>query len=260
MPNHWTKTNQAAAHKEGWGLYKQDDGTFRIERCDESDALESDNDAVAFVTARAIAGDERCAKALQIASNTISGENASRIHSAITATTAWMNTGGRERGNMIRDLIADLCHLADFIGRDPADEIYSATEAYEAEVAAASDMHSACGTSFDDLSAGEFADLIALCVQPGQLWRPYFVIRDSDDKKHYLLRDTNEKPATETKCETRMHVIQRILDNYEFDNALIRDNLPPKSARAVIAALATQKREPPSSGGLRPLFQGVGHG
>lgn len=224
----WTPAMASEAAGEGWGLFATPSPasgapSLSIQEVLDDDTFERTQAAIAHVIARASQGGvfHRAALALADPATLPQGENGQRINGALAAVGAWMASRGTEGDNMIRDLIADLLHAAEYIGLDPADEIHAAVAAYETEVAEAtpgSDAAAFLPMKPEDLTVAEFADLIADCVAVGNLWRPSFTMSDADNgAPGYRFCDIRENPPTYRNATNRADVLRGITRNYTFD-------------------------------------------
>lgn len=60
----WNDKDSLIADSESWGLFERSDGFYEIQRCDDHDKQWTDDEAYAFVKAKADAGSDTHKKAL----------------------------------------------------------------------------------------------------------------------------------------------------------------------------------------------------
>jgi hypothetical protein len=242
----WSAFLEHAAKTQGWNLVsvKHTDSekpSQVIQRNAESTCFDNDAEAIAHVIE--FAGScEACEVALALCDARVlpkAGDHDRRIRAAIAACAAWQDSGCGDRANRIRDLIADLCHFAEFIGRHPSDEVDAAMASFEVEsreTQASGRTKPGVALTPDDLGEADFTDLIGECVAAGEYWRPSFVF---DDKG--AIRDTREHCAQGKVVEHRTAALEHVLSNYAFDPQRMQQRFGERRAREISTMLASLK-------------------
>jgi hypothetical protein len=251
----WTPAMASEAAGEGWGLFLAPSPAggapvLAIQEVLDNETFDTTQAAIAYVIARASQGAVCHQAALKLADPATlpQGENGQRINGALAAAAAWMAARGTEGDYMIRDLIADLLHAADYIGLDPTVEIAAAVAAYQSEVAEEAPESDAVvlqPLTAEDLTVGEFADLIADCVAVGNLWRPSFVMSDAlNGAPGYRFCDIRENPPDYRNATNRTDVLRGITRNYTFDPYAVEAKFGPligSKFTAMIDTIAASK-------------------